>query len=115
VWRGISTFGFRKGFLSLFALAILLLNVNASPNESESPSSSPPSRDINAVLRSHDQELLRLPHVVGVYVGLLPDEKTPCLKVMLSRKDTTTEKSLPKVLEGYRVIAEVTGDIRPLR
>src|SRR5436189_4474966 len=46
-----------------------------------------PLRDINAVLAYHDDELLAIPGVVGVYVGLLNDEKTPCLKVMLARKD----------------------------
>jgi uncharacterized membrane protein len=111
-WR-VSIFGFWKTFASLFALVILLLHVDASPNKSSSLS--PPSRDINAVLRTHDRELLRLPHVVGVYVGLMADEKTPCLKVMLSREDAATVKFLPRTLEGYRVVAEVTGEIQPRR
>ena len=41
-----------------------------------------PRRDINAVLAAHDRQLLDLPAVVGVYVGVLADGKTPCLKVM---------------------------------
>ncbi|HEV2842154.1 MAG TPA: hypothetical protein VGW39_12585 [Chthoniobacterales bacterium] len=44
--------------------------------QNNSPS---PQRDINAVLRDHDTELLAIPGVVGVYVGLLEDGKTPCL------------------------------------
>ncbi len=76
--------------------------------------SSSPRRDINDVLRAHDQELLAIPGVVGVYVGALADGKTPCLKVMLARKSPETERAIPKTLEGYPVVTEVTGEIRPL-
>jgi hypothetical protein len=51
--------------------------------------------------------------VVGVYVGVLQDGKTPCLKVMLATE--TTHRAIPRELEGYAVIPEVTGKIRPLR
>jgi len=81
--------------------------MNALPNET-------PARDINAVLRAHDQELLKLPGVVGVYVGLLTDNKTQCLKVMLSQPNSKTEQALPKTLEGYQVVIEVTGEIHPM-
>jgi hypothetical protein len=81
--------------------------MNALPNET-------PARDINAVLRAHDQEFLKLPGVVGVYVGLLPDNKTQCLKVMLAQSNPKTEQALPRKLEGYPVIIEITGEIRPM-
>ena len=77
-------------------------------------SPSAPRRDINAVLADHDKELMAIPGVVGVYVGLMKDEKTPCLKVMLARKDASLERQIPRTLEGYAVVAEVTGEIRPL-
>jgi hypothetical protein len=73
-----------------------------------------PLRDINAVLADHSNRLMATPGVVGVYVGLLDDGKTPCLKVMLRQADKSLEKSLPRMLEGYRVVPEVTGEIRPL-
>lgn len=76
--------------------------------------SATPQRDINDVLRAHDKELLAIPGVVGVYVGVLEDGKTPCLKVMLARASAETERALPKTLEGYPVVVEVTGEIRPL-
>jgi len=76
--------------------------------------STAPRRDINEVLRAHDQELLAIPGVVGVYVGALDDGKTPCLKVMLAQKSPETERAIPKMLEGYPVVIEVTGKIRPL-
>jgi|SRR6185369_10964667 len=74
-----------------------------------------PLRDINAVLADHDDELLAIPGVVGVYVGLLSDQNTPCLKVMLVRKDARLKRRIPRTLEGYPVVTEVTGEIRPLK
>ena len=78
----------------------------------QSPS---PRRDINAVLAAHDRQLLELPDVVGVYVGVLADGKTPCLKVMLARPTPETERKLPRQIEGYPVVTEISGEIRPLR
>ena len=76
---------------------------------------SAPLRDINAVLADHDDELLSIPGVVGVYVGLTKDNKTPCLKVMLSRKDNGLERRIPQVLEGHPVELEVTGEVHPMK
>jgi len=77
--------------------------------------STAPLRDINAVLADHDQDLLAIPGVVGVYVGLLGDEKTHCLKVMLVRKDDSLEHRIPRTLEGYQVVTEVTGEVFPMK
>ena len=84
-----------------------------SSNQENVSSKTP--RDINAVLADHDKELLAIPGVTGVYVGLLKDNKTPCLKVMLTRKDSDLEQRIPRVLEGHPVVTEVTGEIRPLK
>ena len=73
-----------------------------------------PARDINAVLRAHDKELLAIHGVVGVYVGVLDDGKTPCLKVMLAEKSAEAERAIPKSIKGFPVVIEVTGEIRPL-
>ena len=79
------------------------------------PNSASPQRDINTVLAAHDHELLTRPGVVGVYVGLMADGKTPCLRVMLARDDAELQSSIPPTLEGYPVITEVTGEIRPFK
>ncbi len=71
-------------------------------------------RDINAVLADHDGELMATPGVVGVYVGLLDDGTTPCLKVMLASGDASLAHRIPTRLEGHPVVTEVTGEIRPL-
>jgi len=77
-------------------------------------SSLSPKRDINAVLAAHDKQLLAIPDVVGVYVSVLPDGRTPCLKVMLARKRPESARKIPRSIEGYPVVVEVTGEIRAL-
>lgn len=74
----------------------------------------PNARNINDVLRAHDRQLLAIKGVVGVYAGVLDDGKTPCLKVMVAAKSGEIERAVPKTIEGYRVVIEVTGEIKPL-
>ena len=74
-----------------------------------------PGRNINAVLRAHDRELLAIPGVVGVCAAVLTDEKTPCLRVMVVKKTKRLEQAIPKALEGYPVQIEQTGVIRPMK
>lgn len=93
--------------LAVFALA-------AGCKENMAQDKTTPKRDINAVLRDHDKELLAVPGVVGVYVGALEDGRTPCLKIMLARRTPEAERQIPRLIEGYRVVQEVTGEIRPL-
>ena len=78
------------------------------------PAENMPERSINEVLAAHQEELMRIPGVVGMFVGLAEDERTECIKVMLKAADPEAARRIPKVLEGYRVITEVTGEIRPL-
>jgi hypothetical protein len=73
-----------------------------------------PTRDINAVLRDHDDEWMAIPGVVGVYVGLMDDDRTMCLNVMAAKKTPEIESKIPKTVEGYPVIVVETGIIRPL-
>ena len=104
----------RRWVSCLVGLGMLALAAGCQKNMAQQ-NSPPPKRDINAVLRDHDKELLAIPGVVGVYVAVLEDGKTPCLKVMLARKSAETERAIPKTLEGHPVVCEVTGEIRPLR
>jgi len=95
-------------------LVIALIFAVAYGQNMAQNSSPAPKRDINAVLAAHDKELLAIPGVVGVYVATLKDGHTPCLKVMLARKNPETERRIPPVIEGYAVVTEVTGEIRAL-
>ena|ERR1041384_2608120 len=72
-----------------------------------------PLRDIKGVLAAHEHELMAMPGVVGVYVGLMADDRTECLKVMLVRPDAVVEHNIPHTLEGHPMVTEVTGELRP--
>lgn len=72
-----------------------------------------PSRDINAVLDAHDEELMEIPGVVGVAVGELEDH-TPALLVLVVEETEEIKLRVPKSIEGYPVKIMVTGEIRPL-
>jgi hypothetical protein len=97
----------------LLALLMIAFALSCRQNMAQNSSSSP-KRDINTVLAAHDKELLAIPGVVGVYVGTLEDRRTPCLRVMLVRKTPESARKVPRSIEGYPVITEVTGEIRPL-
>lgn len=104
----------KRRSVALMALAlgiVMAMGCHPTMNTADAPQS---KRDINAVLHDHDRELMALRGVVGVYVGLLDDGRTECLKVMLAREDRNLERSIPKVIEGYRVVTEVTGEIKSL-
>ena len=86
----------------------------ALPRLLMSETSPKPHRDINAVLADHDDRLLQIPGVVGVYVALMEDGKTPCLKVMLAAENEAATRAIPKSIEGYPVVVEISGELRPL-
>ena len=101
------------------AITILLLTVaclasRQRPAEQTAQKESMPRKDINRVLDDHDEELMAIPGVVGVFVGLMPDDETPCLKVMVIEETEDLKKAIPKTLEGYPVLIEESGIIRPL-
>ena len=91
----------------------VLIFLTACQQNMAQNSSSSPRRDINAVLAAHEKELLAITGVVGVYVGVLEDGRTPCLKVMLAHK-TPQSRKIPRLIEGYPVVVEITGEIRPM-
>jgi hypothetical protein len=96
------------------SLLFLLYGCHGGPERIPAENNQMPKRDINAVLRDHDQELMSIPGVVGVYVGLRADQKTPCLRVMAAKKTKDLQRLVPKSIEGYKVELEETGLIRPM-
>jgi hypothetical protein len=72
-----------------------------------------PERPIADVLASHTPELMALPGVVGTYQGARPNG-TPAIVVMLAGPDAGLERRIPRVLEGWPVVLEVTGEIRAM-
>ncbi len=69
------------------------------------------ARSIDEVLAAHRDSLMALPGVVGTAIGLSDGER--CIKVLLADSNPVTKGRIPQRLEGYRVVVEVTGTIRP--
>ena len=69
------------------------------------------ARGIDDVLAAHTDSLLALPGVVGAAIALCDGER--CIKVFLVDSNPGTKGRIPPRLEGYRVVVEVTGIVRP--
>ena len=70
------------------------------------------AKKIEEVLREHTKELMSLTGVVGTAQGLC-DEK-PCIKVYVIEKTSELDQKIPRMLKGYPVMIEETGEIRAL-
>jgi len=68
-------------------------------------------RSIDEVLAAHSDSLMALPGVVGTALGLNEGER--CIKVLVADSTAAANSRIPARLEGYRVVIEVTGTIRP--
>jgi len=68
-------------------------------------------RSIDQVLAAHTDSLMAVPGVVGTAIGLCDGER--CIKVLVADSNPETKRRIPDRLEGYRVLVEVTGTIKP--
>ncbi len=67
---------------------------------------------IGDVLKQHTDELMSIPGVVGTAQGLCSEK--PCIKIFVVKKTPALEEKIPKMLEGYPVSVEESGEVRPL-
>jgi hypothetical protein len=72
-----------------------------------------PTMTAAQVVAAHDDSLLALPGVVGVYEGR-NDAGVTVIRVMLAEATPEAERQIPKQLEGYPVEVEITGRIEPM-
>jgi hypothetical protein len=84
---------------------------HSAPDRGGGGSTTVAARSIDEVLALHDDSLLALPGVVGTAVALCDGER--CIKVLLADANPDTRSRIPTRLDGYRVVVEVTGTIRP--
>lgn len=70
-----------------------------------------PARSIDEVLAAHTDSLQSLPGVVGTAIASCEGER--CIKVFVADSYPYSKARIPHRLEGYRVVVEVTGTIRP--
>jgi hypothetical protein len=107
------------GSVKILRYLILAWVIGLSPacKENNQPKETIPpmhQKDIKTVMDDHVDELMALPGVVGVYIGVLEDEETPCIKVMVVEKTSELEEKIPETLESFPVVIEESGVIRPM-
>lgn len=66
---------------------------------------------IQEVKNNHQAQLLKMPGVVSVGIGLDAD-KNSVIIIGIKTDNAELKASLPEQLEGYRVIIQTTGTIR---
>jgi hypothetical protein len=72
-----------------------------------------PMKSIDEVIKTYSDSLMTIPGVVGLYHGQ-DDSGRTCLKIMVKEKTPELEKRIPERIEGYPVVIEETGEIKPL-
>ena len=105
-----------KHFFTLISVIyVLTMNIGCKlqPQKMNEKESMVPLRNINTVKEAHTSELMKLPGVVGVYVGST-DEGQMYIGVMVKKKTPELEQQIPRSLEGYAVRIEETGEIKPM-
>ena len=101
---------------SLAALALLLALAAPGCRDEpvrESDHVKRPTRPISDVLAEQSPRLMALPGVTAVGESALPDG-TPCIKVYIRAKDRELERRIPRSIQGYAVVVDVSGEIRAL-
>jgi hypothetical protein len=99
---------------TLIALACALVLVACQGAEKPRPTENVSGGPVMDVIERHSADLLNVPGVVGVYEGRTQDQR-PVIRIMVAKRTPEHDQKLPKVLEGYPVEIEETGEIRPLQ
>ena len=71
-----------------------------------------PRRSIREVLKSHTDELMAVPGVVGVAEG--ESQGRRCIKVFVMDRNSKLLRQIPDSIEGYRLKVEESGEFRAL-
>lgn len=68
--------------------------------------------DIEAVKLRHEAEIMAIDGVAGIGIG--EKDGSPCITVFLENDSPDLRARIPAALEGYPVVIQVTGVIKPL-
>jgi len=94
---------------SLFCFGGCLTKVDDNKKEKEQMQ----KKSIEEVMREHSDKIMSIEGVVGFYQGKLDDGRD-CITIMVIELNEKLEELLPKELDGYPVIIEETGEIKPM-
>jgi len=92
-------------------LVIILLFIIGSPGLACAVE--PMQASIQDVKNRHVKQLMSLPGIVSVGIGL-DDNKNPIIIISLEKDDSELITKLPRQLEGYSVHIQVSGKVHSL-
>ncbi len=93
-------------------LAVLAAVAWTQSNEVSPGKTGMDRKSITEVLQEHTARLLAIPGVVGTAQGLCRGQ--PCIKVYVIKKTPELTERIPRVIEGFPVDIEETGEFRAL-
>ena len=70
------------------------------------------NKTIEEVKESCEKQLMAMPGVMGVGIGLTQDRRETCIKVYVDGKASAQAVQIPKEIEGYPVEVEIRGTFR---
>jgi hypothetical protein len=71
-----------------------------------------PRKSIREVLKSHTDELMAVPGVMGVAEG--ESQGRPCIRVFVVDKNSDFLRELPDTIDGYRLLVVESGNFQAL-
>jgi hypothetical protein len=98
-----------------YTLALFLLGATgcATRSDSRDAGEGPVAKStIQDIVKKNTDFLLSIPGVRGVAVGQKGGK--PCVLVLVTQKTDDVMAKIPSQLEGYPVVVEETGTLRPL-
>jgi hypothetical protein len=98
--------------LSLVILFIFSISCASEKFDTRAEGNPMPGKAIDEVLKEHSRAIMSTPGVVGTAQGLCDDK--PCIKVYVIQETPELDQKIPRILEGYPVMIEETGEIRAL-
>jgi hypothetical protein len=110
--KTVTRFSISRICMSL-ATALILVVLSLSCQRQMETKDQAPTRDINAVMADHTEELMAIPGVAGVAIGEL-DDHTPCILVLVEEETAELKAKIPEKLEGHPTKLYVTGKIVPM-
>jgi len=96
-----------KRSIVVIALLLAVISCRGEPHRDFAAAAT-----IERVLERHNGRLLSIPDVVGTAIG--ERDGRPCILVFVVKKTPELMKKIPSTLEGFAVVVEETGAIRPL-
>jgi hypothetical protein len=102
--------------LKAVACSIILCAVAGCRSDDQEKEGAPSVISLHEIMRvkeAHTEELMKIPGVVGVYIGTL-ENATPCIVVMITKQTPKVGENIPKTLDGFPVTTELTEEIKPM-